>query len=771
LPRIFWASERSARAPASFLRQYNPEHHAVTAQAQLTPQALVEHRSFVLALARSLTRDEASAEDLAQDALVEALARPPATSSLRGWFATVLRTRAIDRARVERRRAAREQSAARAEALAPELSGAERVELAQRVVAAVLALDEPYRSVVIGVYYEGLTPARYAERSGLAASTVRSQLSRALEQLRTKLDREHGERRVWSSGLVALLEREQLGVAKGAAAAWVPWAAVLVATGASVLVWRASLPAQSEAPADGAVGVPASYADGARTAPTLDAQDSNEGSTRATVAESPALIDAREQRKEIDAVLESVRQVKIVLLDRLLRVAPEDLEQFAEFAAGPRSGVVRLLERDRFRELDLPWMREGGCYYSFTERVHDFNRRPQIQLEQGGLTAESEGGVVQLGFGPPATVDVRSPQGVDRSAQLACLALWTDPAADAPSTWRIVDELQRLAEDARAQGELDLTSATDLARGARSSYARPQVGNNLLLRSRRAGEVDVLVALHVVQVDDDSCTLAWRELKRWSFATEQPVRSPRVRPDQIPPPPPALLELSDEELHAEWTRLRERGFELVYERLPAEVEARLGALRNEPSCGLARLTPYMGAWTELGRGFNDGSAVSLLDGSYDAPDTPLGYHGDKPEYGMLSAGHYGYVWGAIVDLGAVPLEDVAVESLPILAGAKGELLAGYRLPDIGSRLLTPEEARSVYGAARDDFQRRRQVFALEGDYRDEYARAHVGHSYAARVVYTDKVDLLAAVHVVALDDLGAIVAWRVLEARPLPVQR
>jgi DNA-directed RNA polymerase specialized sigma24 family protein len=62
---------------------------------------------------RSLTRDEASAEDLAQDALVEALARPPATGSLRGWFATVLRTRAIDRGRAERRRAAREQRAAR----------------------------------------------------------------------------------------------------------------------------------------------------------------------------------------------------------------------------------------------------------------------------------------------------------------------------------------------------------------------------------------------------------------------------------------------------------------------------------------------------------------------------------------------------------------------------------------------------------------------------------------------------------------------------------
>lgn len=743
----------------------------MTAQAQLTPQVLVEHRSFVLALARSLTRDEASAEDLAQDALVEALARPPATSSLRGWFATVLRTRAIDRARVERRRAAREQSAARPEALASELSGAERVELAQRVVAAVLALDEPYRSVVIGVYYEGLTPARYAERSGLAAGTVRSQLSRALEQLRTKLDREHGERRVWSSGLVALLEREQVGVAKAAAAAWVPWAAVIVATGASVLIWRASQSARGAAPASEAAHAAVVDAGGARTGPTLEAQDSTESATRAPVAESRALLDARAQRKEIDAVLERVRQVKIVLLERLLRVAPEHLEQFAAFAAGPLSGVVRLLERDRFRELDLPWMREGGCYYSFTEGLHDFNRRPQIVFEGGRLRSASDGGVVHLGYGPPEAVDHRTPLDGDRAAELACSALWSDPAPDTASSWRVSHELQRLADEARERGEIDLTSATDLARGVRSTAVRPQVGANLLLRARSCDEVDVLVALHVVQVDDDSCTLAWRELKRWPVADEKPVREPAIRPEQVPPPLPALLELSDEELHAEWKRLRERGFELVYERLPAEIEARFGALRNEPNCGLARLTPYMGAWTELGRGFNDGSAVSLLDGSYDAADTPLGYVGENPDYGLLCAKHCGYVWGAIVDLGAVPLEDVAVERLPILAGAKGELLAGYRLPDIGSRLLTPEEARSVYGAARDDFQRRRKVFALEGDYRDEYARAHVGHSYAARVVYTDKVDLLVAVHVAALDDLGAIVAWRVLEARPLPVQR
>ena len=741
----------------------------MTAQAPLSSQVLVEHRSFVLALARSLTRDEASAEDLAQDALVEALARPPAAGSLRGWFATVLRTRAIDRARVERRRAAREQSAARPEALTPELSGAERVELAQRVVAAVLALEEPYRSVVIGVYYEGLTPARYAERSGVAAGTVRSQLSRALEQLRTKLDREHGERRVWSAGLVALLEREQAAAASGAAAAWVPWAAVIVATGASVLLWRASQSARGAAPLDGAANAAVSDAGGALTGPTLEPQGSTESVTRAPVADSPALLLAREQRKEIDAVLERVRQVKIVLLERLLRVSPEHLEQFAEFTAGPRSGVVRLLERQRFRELELPWMREGGCYYSFTEGVHDFNRRPQVSFERGVLRAEYDG-AISLGYGPPESFDFRSPQGLDGAAQLAVRALWSDPAGDRPSSWRVKTELKRLAQEALARGELDLTSATELGRGVRTEQVRPQVGANILLRSRSPEEADVLVALHVVQVDDDSCTLAWRELKRWPIADEDPVRPPDVRPDQVPPPPPALLELSDEELHAELTGLRERGFELVYESLPAEIEARFGALRNEPNCGLARLTPKMGAWTELGRGFAQGSAVSLLDGRHDTADTHLGYAGHNPSNGWLIAGLDGGVWGGVADLGIVPLDAVSVANLASLAGPAGELFATYRLPHIDPYATNPQAVVDARDAARRDFDNRQAACGLRPPHA-KAAQAHVGHTYAARIVRWDQVDLLAAVHVAALDDLGAIVAWRVLEARPLPVQR
>src|SRR5262245_44034436 len=91
---------------------------------------LLLHRSFVRHLARELVRDAGHAEDLAQDAWARALARPPGwAAAARAWFRVVLRNAAGRRAREDRDRAARERSAARAEALPSALEGAERLEL------------------------------------------------------------------------------------------------------------------------------------------------------------------------------------------------------------------------------------------------------------------------------------------------------------------------------------------------------------------------------------------------------------------------------------------------------------------------------------------------------------------------------------------------------------------------------------------------------------------------------------------------------------------
>lgn len=109
----------------------------MTAAQPASLDALLAHEAFVLRLARSLTRDEASAHDLAQDAWVSALRNPPTTQGLRGWFSTVLRNRAAERGRMEGRRRAREASVACPESHVEPLPH-ERLELNQSVVQAVL---------------------------------------------------------------------------------------------------------------------------------------------------------------------------------------------------------------------------------------------------------------------------------------------------------------------------------------------------------------------------------------------------------------------------------------------------------------------------------------------------------------------------------------------------------------------------------------------------------------------------------------------------------
>ncbi len=160
----------------------------------------------------------------------------------------------------------------------------------------------------------------------------------------------------------------------------------------------------------------------------------------------------------------------------------------------------------------------------------------------------------------------------------------------------------------------------------------------------------------------------------------------------------------------------------------------------------------------------------MLDGRHDTADTHLGYSAQKPTNGWLHAGLDAGVWGGVADLGVVPLDAVSVAKLASLVGPAGELFATYRLPQIDPSSTNPQAALDAWDAARRDFDNRQAACGLNTPHA-RAAQARVGHTYAARIVRWEQVDLLAAVHVAALDDLGAIVAWRVLEARPLPVQR
>lgn len=159
---------------------------------------LLEQLAWLQALARSLVRDAASADDLVQDTWLAASAHAPATdgNGLRNWLATVARNFARRGARAQERRVRRESAAARPEAHVDDVVA--RGELQQRLASAVMSLDEPERSAVLLRYLDGLSAIEVAERQGVSHVAARKRISRGLAELRTKLDAQHGgDRNAW----------------------------------------------------------------------------------------------------------------------------------------------------------------------------------------------------------------------------------------------------------------------------------------------------------------------------------------------------------------------------------------------------------------------------------------------------------------------------------------------------------------------------------------------------------------------------------------------
>jgi RNA polymerase sigma-70 factor (ECF subfamily) len=207
------------------------------------PEELLAHAAWLRRLAASLLRDEAAADDVLQETWTAALEKPPRRpGALRAWLARVTRNRAARHRREERRRRGRERRAARPEAVRdPAAEALERAELQQRLIAHVLALEEPYRTAVLLRFFEGLEPAEIARRQEIPLTTFRSRLARALELLRGRLARDfEGEGRSFSAALAPLAGLEPVspaaagagggGLAAGLKGAMALAAAALIAT-------------------------------------------------------------------------------------------------------------------------------------------------------------------------------------------------------------------------------------------------------------------------------------------------------------------------------------------------------------------------------------------------------------------------------------------------------------------------------------------------------------------------------------------------------------
>ena len=136
-------------------------------------------------LARSLAHGDA--DDLMQDAAIDALVHPPDEDRpLRPWLAVVLRNRWRMTRRAQTRREAREHAAVatRPDHVDPD----DRVRALARLGEALVALDEPFRSTIMARFFDGESAADIARRTSVPAGTVRWRLKIGLDRLRAALD-------------------------------------------------------------------------------------------------------------------------------------------------------------------------------------------------------------------------------------------------------------------------------------------------------------------------------------------------------------------------------------------------------------------------------------------------------------------------------------------------------------------------------------------------------------------------------------------------------
>lgn len=168
---------------------------------------LTTHAAALRGLARVLTREQ-DVDDVVQDTVLHALASPP-PRSLRAWLFGILRHRASKQRRTARRRERREAAVV---APAPVLTPPElvaRKEMLHRLHAALMALPEPYLGTLLLRFFEDLSAAAIAARTGAPLPTVKSRLARGLRLLRERLEHSGGD---WRAALGAAFGVERIAV-------------------------------------------------------------------------------------------------------------------------------------------------------------------------------------------------------------------------------------------------------------------------------------------------------------------------------------------------------------------------------------------------------------------------------------------------------------------------------------------------------------------------------------------------------------------------------
>jgi RNA polymerase sigma-70 factor (ECF subfamily) len=148
---------------------------------------------LLVSVARGVLHDTAAAEDCVHDTLVrlwkERPAYVPERGALRAFLIACVRNEALSSARAQRRRALREERAARLEGV-PSSEPVEIDPVAARTLREALArLPGEQRRALELAYYGGRSQREIAEEIGIPLGTVKGRIALALRKLSQELTR------------------------------------------------------------------------------------------------------------------------------------------------------------------------------------------------------------------------------------------------------------------------------------------------------------------------------------------------------------------------------------------------------------------------------------------------------------------------------------------------------------------------------------------------------------------------------------------------------
>jgi RNA polymerase sigma-70 factor (ECF subfamily) len=142
--------------------------------------------SIVYAVALRVLQDAGAAEDVLQDIFVQLWRNPGAFDASRGnmgaWLAVIARNRAID---ALRRRRPEDDIGDVIVSVEPDMaSEADRARAMDKVRGALQGMPAPQRSALEMAYFDGLTHAEIAEKTGEPLGTIKTRIRSGLISLR-----------------------------------------------------------------------------------------------------------------------------------------------------------------------------------------------------------------------------------------------------------------------------------------------------------------------------------------------------------------------------------------------------------------------------------------------------------------------------------------------------------------------------------------------------------------------------------------------------------